>query len=148
MAWAEAVTAISTALIAVILAFAGVALISWVSEVRRLTLELSRLTASLDQDLRPTVQSVRTLVDDASAVVSTVRSEVVGVVETSKGLRRRIDSAADSVEDRLQDLEALLDVVQNEVEDTVLDIAAALRTTRRGGSLIRRMKRALVRRRR
>jgi hypothetical protein len=42
----------------------------------------------------------------------------------------------------------LLGVVQEEVEGTALDIAAALRTTRRGGKLFRRMKRALTSRRR
>ena len=148
MVWAEAVTAISTAIIALILAFTGIALISWMGDVRKLTSELTRLTASLDHDIRPTLQTVRKLTDDASSVVGTVRTEIGAIVKTSRGLRQRVDKTVDSVEERLQDLDALLDVVLTEVEDTALDVAAALRTARRGGSILRRVKRALLGRRR
>ncbi len=148
MAWAEAVTAISTAIIAVILIFTGMALISWMGDVRKLTSDLTRLTGSLDHDIRPTLQTVRKLADDASSVVGIVRTEIGAIVKTSRGLRRRVDETVDSVEERLQDLDALLDVVLGEVEDTALDVAAALRTARRGGSIVRRVKRAVLGRRR
>src|SRR2546422_4388710 len=39
---------------------------------------------------------------------------------------------SDAAEARLQDLDALLDVVQEEVESAVLDVAATLRGVRRG----------------
>src|SRR2546422_3006737 len=45
--------------------------------------------------------------------------------------------AADAAEARLQDLDALLDVVQEEVESAVLDVAATLRGVRRGIALVR-----------
>ena len=40
--------------------------------------------------------------------------------------------------------DALIDVLQYEVEETALDIAAAMRTTRRGTTVLRAMKRAFL----
>jgi len=148
MVWAEAVTAISTALLAVFAAIVGIGFLFAFAEFRRLTPELRRLAETLDRDGRPVMESLRSLVEEAGKAVSTVRKEVDGLADTSRGLRGRVENAAASIEDRLVDLDALLDVVQEEVEGTALDIAAALRTTRRGGKLFRRMKRALISRRR
>jgi len=144
MMWADVVSAICLAVIAV----AAITFILFVRDLRRSVPDLRRLTEQLSQDGKPILSSLRTLVDDAGKAVSVVRSEIDGVAKTSKGLRERVEHAAESVEDRLQDLDALLDVVQEEVEDVALDIAAAMRTTRRGGRLVRMMKRKLLGRRR
>jgi len=136
MVWAEALTAISTAVIALMLAVLCV----------QLVVLLRTLTKTLNQEGKPAIQSFRAMVDDASAVVATVKTEVSGLADTSKTIRKRAERTAASIEDRLRDIEALVDVVQEEVEDTALDVAAALRTTRRGGKLFKRMKRALLRR--
>jgi len=148
MAWAETVTALSTALIAVMLVICGVGLLFFFGELRRLAAELRRLTGILDHDARPALLSIKSMVEDAGQAVTAVKSEVEGFAGTSKGLRDRVERAADAIEDRLLDLGALLDVVQDEVEGTALDIAAALRTTRRGGKLLRKVRRAIAARRR
>ncbi|UCG86859.1 MAG: hypothetical protein JSW71_23685 [Gemmatimonadota bacterium] len=148
MAWAEAVTALSAALIAVMLVICGIGLLFFFGELRRLAAELRRLTGILDHDARPALLSIKTMVEDAGKTVAAVKNEVEGFSGTSRGLRERIERAADAVEDRLLDLDALVDVLQDEVEGTALDIAAALRTTRRGGKLLRRVRRAIAARRR
>jgi hypothetical protein len=148
MVWAEALSAISIAVIALILVGCGVAAIFLLGELRRLTADIRRITGWLDHDARPIVQSTRALVDDAGKTVAAVRGEVEGLADTTRGLRRRVESAAGTIEDRLLDLDALIDVVQDEIEDTALDIAAALRTTRRGGKLFRKVKKKLAGRRR
>ncbi len=53
--------------------------------------------------------------------------------------------AADAAEARLADLDALFEVVQEEVETTALDVAATLRNVRRGLSLLEWGRRALKR---
>jgi len=100
----------------------------------------------LEEEARPTLESARTLVTDSAAVVTTVRDEINALAKTSKNVRERVGDLADGVEDRLQDIEALVDVVYEEVEETALDVAAALRTTRRSISIGRAMKRAFLRR--
>jgi uncharacterized protein YoxC len=148
MMWAEAVTAISVAVIAVFAVIAAIAGTMLMLEIRRAVPDLRKLVDHLDRDTRPLLDSAKTLVDDAGKAVNAVKSEVDQFAKTSRGLRTRVERAVDAAEDRLQDLDALLDVVQEEVEDAALDIAAALRTTRRGGKLVRTMKRKLLGRRR
>ncbi len=84
---------------------------------------------------------------DVRQLVTTIRTEAEGLVGTSQDLRGRIVRAADAAEARLADLDALFEVVQEEVETTALDVAATLRNVRRGLSLLEWGRRALKRRR-
>ena len=137
MQW-EALTAISVAILAA-MSLALVALVAmWLGRVWRL----------LDRDGQPLLQTARSVAEDAGKIVSQLRGEVEQIVATSRDLRTRAGGAAISLEERARDLEAVLDILQDEVEDTALDVAAALRATRRGTSVIRAVKRAFLRRRR
>lgn len=144
MNWAVAVSAISTAAIAVVLLVCGIAWLRWLSELQRLAGSVERLVDVLDRDARPALQSARSLAEDAGKMVAAVRSEVDGFAGAASDVRQRVTRAARAADERIRDLEALLDVVQYEVEETALDVAAALRTTRRGASVLGAMKRAFV----
>src|SRR5690349_22643661 len=85
-------------------------------------------------------------VGDVRQLVGAIRTEADSLVGTSRELRGRIISAADAAEARLAALDALLEVVQEEVETTVLDVAATFRTMRRGLSLLEWGRRTLKRR--
>ncbi|HKW41401.1 MAG TPA: hypothetical protein VJN39_09130 [Gemmatimonadales bacterium] len=84
-------------------------------------------------------------VGDVRQLVGAIRTEAESLVGTSRELRGRIIAAADAAEARLADLDALFEVVQQEVETTVLDVAATLRTMRRGLSLLEWGRRTLKR---
>ncbi len=84
---------------------------------------------------------------DVRQLVATIRAEAEGLVGTSQELRGRILAAADRAAARLNDLDAVIEVVEEEVESTALDVAATLRTVRRGVSLLEWGRRALKRRR-
>jgi methyl-accepting chemotaxis protein len=137
MQW-EALTAISVAILAAMSLMLVALVAMWLGRVRRL----------LDRDGQPLLQAARSVAEDAGKIVSELRDEVEQIVETSRDLRRRAGGAANSLEERARDLEAVLDILQDEVEDTALDVAAALRATRRGTSVIRAVKRAFLRGRR
>jgi len=79
------------------------------------------------------------------ALVATIRAEAEGLAGTSRELRQRIVSAADAAEARLAELDAVFEVVQEEVEATVLDVATTMRTVRRGISLLEWGRRTLKR---
>src|SRR2546426_1305836 len=84
-------------------------------------------------------------VGDVRALVATIRAEAEGLAGTSRELRQRIVSAADAAEARLAELDAVFEVVQEEVEATVLDVATTMRTVRRGISLLEWGRRTLKR---
>jgi hypothetical protein len=148
MEWPAVVTALSTAAIAILLALPAIASFLLFRELRRAVVTLEKFGDTLQKEVVPAVQSARQVAEQATQMAATVRTEVEGITETSRNLRGRVLRAADAAETRLTDLEALLDVLYEEVEDTVLDVASALRTTRRGASVIGAMRRAFRRRRR
>lgn len=84
---------------------------------------------------------------DVRQLVAAIRTEAESLVGTSRQLRERIVRAADAAQNRLADLDALFEVVQGEVESTVLDVAATVRLVRRGLSVVDWGRRALKRRR-
>src|SRR6266705_3972725 len=84
-------------------------------------------------------------VGDVRQLVGTIRTEAESLVGTSRELRQRIVKAADAAQTRLADLDALFEVVQEEVETTVIDVAATVRTVRRGLSLLEWGRRTLNR---
>jgi hypothetical protein len=137
MQW-EALTAISVAILAlmslVLVAMAAI----W----------LGRLTRMVDRDGQPLLQAARAVAEDAGKMVAQLRGEVEQIVATSREVRLRASGDAGSLDERARDLEAVLDILQDEIEETALDVAVALRATRRGTSVIRAVKRAFVRGRR
>jgi len=143
--WTEVLTAISTTIIALAVVAFSVAVIALTRRLTDLSRNVERLLDTMDRDARPALEAVRRTADEASRVAILVRDEAEGIVGTSKTVRGRIERTAASLEDRFIELETLVGLLQNEVEETVLDVAAALRMTRRGSGLLRRIKRALAR---
>ena len=120
--WVAVVTAVSLAIIALAALAVAVA------------------TASAALGMRASLRMLQGLagpaLDDVRQLVGTIRAEVDGLAGTSRDLRARVVKAADAAAARLAELDALVDVVQEEVESAALDIAATLRTVRRGASLL------------
>jgi hypothetical protein len=129
--WAAVVAALSLLVIAVAALVVAVATLTT-------ALGMKALLRSLEQLAGPALSDVRQL-------IGVIRGEAEALAGTSRDLRLRIVRAADAAETRLNDLDALLDVVQDEVEDTALDVAATFRNVRRGLSAWRWGRRALQR---
>ncbi len=74
---------------------------------------------------------------DVRQLIGSIRTEADALVGTSRDVRQRIVRAVDAAEDRLTSLDALAEVVQDELEETALDAAATMRNVRRGLSVWR-----------
>lgn len=86
---------------------------------------------------------------DARATTARIRTEVEGFADLTGETRRKLQSAVLKVEERLTDLDALVEVLQEEAEETALDVAALVRTARRPAALFGAARSAFrVRRRR
>jgi hypothetical protein len=100
---------------------------------------------------RSLLRKVETLagpaLDDVRLLVGTIKTEADALVGTSRDIRRRIVRAVDAADEKLSELQALADVVQEEVEDTVVDAAVAARRLRTGFSLLQWGRKALRKRR-
>ena len=109
---------------------------------------LAKEFAELRREIRPTIETLNRLAAAGNDVGGRVREEALALLDTSRRLRRGLLHGARRVRGRLEDLDALYEVVHNEVEDTALDVAATLRSVRTGASALGRIKRLLFRGRR
>lgn len=119
--WVGVVSALSLAIIALATLVVAVASVASALGIRKFTRVLEQLAG-------PAIRDVREL-------IGSIKGEADALVGTSRDIRQRIVRAADAAEHRLSDLDALVEVVQEEMEDTVVDAAATLRNVRRGLSL-------------
>jgi len=119
--WVGVVSALSLAIIA--LAAIVLAVSSVISVLR-----MHAFVRALEQMAGPAIDDVRQL-------IGAIKGEADALVGTSRDIRERIVRAADAAERRLSDLDALVEVVQEEMEETVVDAAATIRNVRRGVSL-------------
>lgn len=124
--WVGPTIAISLAVIAVV--FAGFAVAA-----------LFALKA-----LQAQVEHQRAMLAEGRELLDTVKTEVGALVRTSRGVRKAVVRGVRRAQDKLTDLETLYDVVYDEVEDTALDAASALRRLRRGGSVLARLRRLVI----
>jgi F0F1-type ATP synthase membrane subunit b/b' len=147
MGWEATVIAISSGIIASFIVLTGFFALLFFRELAGAIKTVERVIKSIDDDARPALRSARDMVDDAHKVVTSFKDEASELAGTSRKVRKKITRAADAIEDRLLDLDALVDVAQVELEDTVLDVAAALRTGRKSATIVRAFKRAITGRR-
>lgn len=142
--WVGPTVAISLAVLA--LSFLGMAIAVAVaaSRVAAQAKKVGALVDGLQDDIASTLKRVRNLTEQAQDVMVLVRHETGAFAQTARRLRRKTVRAADRIEAKLQDLETLYDVVHDEIEDTALDVAAGLRSLRRGNGMLGRVRRMLV----
>jgi exonuclease VII small subunit len=106
--------------------------------------KVSALVDGLQDDAVRALKGIHSLTDQAQEVMVLVRHEAGAFAQTAQRLRRKTVRAVDRIEAKLQDLETLYDVVHDEIESGALDLAAALRSLRRGNGVLRRVRRMLV----
>jgi hypothetical protein len=142
--WVGPTAAISLAIIALAFIIIALAVLRTLTAVRGEVKHAGRLIGGMQDDIRSTIKTVRSLSEQGQELVMMVRHEAGAFAQTSRRLRRKVVRGMDRVEQRLEDLDTLYTVVHEEVEDSALDVAAALRSFRRGDGMIGRVRRMLV----
>jgi hypothetical protein len=142
--WVGPTVAISLALMAVsILAAAGV-LIYTALRITGETRKISTMIQGHQEDVAQALAGARRITDQGQDLLVLVRQEIGAFTQTSRRIRRKLVRGVDNIEAKLADLETLYDLVHDEVEDTALDVAAALRTSREGNGMLGRVRRMIV----
>jgi uncharacterized protein YoxC len=142
--WVGPTVAISLAVLA--LSFLGLSLAVAIVAFRvaEQAKKVGALVEGLQDDIARTLKGVRNLTEQAQEVMVLVRHETGAFAQTGRRLRRKTVRAVDRIEAKLLDLETLYDVVHDEIEGSALDLAAALRSLRRGNGMLGRVRRILV----
>jgi uncharacterized protein YoxC len=107
--------------------------------------KLSKEVGELRSDFQPALHSVRHMAEEAQGLASRLNVEANEVIRTSSEIRHDVRRGVERVRERLEDLDALAEVMQEELEDTALDVAARVRSVRTGVGVIGRIRRLLGR---
>ncbi len=142
--WVGPTIAISLAVIALSIVAAAVAAAIAVLRLSGQARKIAEVVDGLQDDVAQAVKAARQLTEQAQDLMVLVRNEAGAYAQTGRRLRRKVVRGADRIESRLADLDSLYNVVHDEVEDTALDVAAALRSVRRGNGMLGRVRRLLV----
>jgi hypothetical protein len=143
-AWVGPTVAISLAIIA--LCVLGMAVVAAVAALR-VSGEVKKIgvvVRGLQDDAGQALKAVRRLTEQGQDLMVVVRNEAGAFAQTSRRVRRKVTRGVDRVEEKLADLETLYDLVHGEVEDAALDVAATLRSVRRGNGVLGRVRRLIV----
>ncbi len=95
----------------------------------------SRINDLLDRvygDISPIMRHASTVADNLNYVTTSLRADVQQVSQTVSSANQRVLLAARLAEQRLEQFNALLKVVQDEAEDTFVSAASAMRGMRAG----------------
>lgn len=134
---------VAIALVVIALAFAAIGV-----AVTLLARTAIREVRELREEVAPAISAVRRITDAGADLSGDIKQEVQEYLATSRAVRRDLERGVYEVKSRLADLDALYEVVHEEVEDTALDVAARVRAVRNGAGMVSRIRRWLVRGRR
>jgi hypothetical protein len=101
-----------------------------------LMVQLRNLLAALQQQMQPVADRARVAAENVEYISTVVREDVQKVHSSVAGLSDRLKEASGRMEERVEEFNALMDVVQDEAESVLLDTAAAVRGVRAGARTI------------
>lgn len=146
--WVGPTIAISLLIIALCVLGVVVGMLIAAREVAQKSSSLADELAELRAELGPALRALNRLGEEGAEVATLAKEEVRAMVETTRRLRYDVERGAKQARRRLADFDALLEVVQEEVEETALDVTTALHTARTGRGMIGQLRRLVVPRRR
>jgi len=114
---------------ALVAAFAVVVLLL---QLRRLGIQIERMGRELNGKVDPVVEKSRTVAANLEFISASVRTDVEQVTGSVRKLSERLEQASNHMEARIDEFNALMEVVQGEAETTFLDTASTVRGVKAG----------------
>jgi methyl-accepting chemotaxis protein len=102
----------------------------------RMNRMVSRLTAMAQQSLGPVSDRARGISDNVEFITQSLRTDVAKLNGSVEALTERLHQASERMEERIEEFNALMEVVQDEAEEIFLDTASTVRGVREGARSI------------
>lgn len=105
---------------------------------------LAREVGELRRELAPALQALASMGKDGAEIADMAKEEVREIVYSARRLRKDVEKGLTRTRRRLADFEAVVDVVQDEFEETALDVTSALHTVRTGSGMLGQLRRLII----
>jgi uncharacterized protein YoxC len=94
--------------------------------------KVSEMLDKVYGDINPLMRHASAIADNVDYISTAIRVDVQQVSQTVAAVNQRLQQAASSAEDRIKQLNALLDVVQEEAESAFVTTASTIRGVQTG----------------
>jgi hypothetical protein len=135
--WVDTLSGVAQIVIALALLLLGALAIGSALAARRAYVKALRQLEKLRIDLDPLLKGANRVGENVARITATAREEAERVQKGLAAAQARVEAAADAAETRVGELNALLDVVQEEAEELFIGTAATLRGARAGALAFR-----------
>ena len=135
--WAATMADVATIVIAVALVVAAFVLIPSAFSAGRIYRRINGLVDRLHDDTTPILLHLRDITNNLNYISASLREDVDGLKGTIQSSQARLLRASEMAEQRINDFNALLGVVQQEAETLFIDTASTIRGVRAGTSTLR-----------
>ncbi len=113
----------------------AIALVGVLLQWRRTIVEVR---GAVRQNLGPVSDRARSISDNVQFVTQVLRTDVERLNASVKSLTARLQQASARMEERIEEFNALMEVVQSEAEEVFLDTASTVRGVREGARTMAR----------
>jgi uncharacterized protein YoxC len=135
--WFDTVSGVASILISLALLALCVGLIPAARNFRKSYQKVNDLLDKVYGDVNPIMRHASTIADNVNYVTTAIRVDVQQVNQTIATANERLQEAVRLTERRLNEFNALLDVVQREAEGAFVSTAATVRGARVGAATFR-----------
>ena len=136
--WFETVTGAASGVMTLTLLALTIALVPAAWNFRKSHKKVSDLLDRVYGDINPIVRHLSTIADNVDYITTSIRVDVQQVNQTIAAANQRLNHAVALAEQRLNEFNALIQVVQQEAEDTFVSTASTVRGVREGAATFRR----------
>jgi len=128
----EKITSVASGLMTIALLVLAVGLVPAAWNFRKTYKKVNELIDRVYGDVAPLVRSASVVTEDTREIIAIVKGDVRQVQQTVAAANARLLKAVKEAEARLDEFNALIEVVQDEAENAFVDTASTVHGVRRG----------------
>ena len=128
----EKVTSAASGVMTITVIVLTVALVPAAWNFRKSYKKISDMLDKIYGDVNPLMRHASAIADNVDYITTSIRVDVQQVSQTVAAVNQRLQQAVSTAEDRIKQLNALLDVVQEEAESAFITTASTIRGVRTG----------------
>ena len=128
----EKITSIASGVMTITVIILTVALVPAAWNFRKSYKKTSDMLDKIYGDVNPLMRHASAIADNVDYITTSIRVDVQQVSQTVAAVTQRLQDAVSGAEDRMKQLNALLDVVQEEAESAFVTTASTIRGVQTG----------------
>jgi uncharacterized protein YoxC len=128
----EKITSIASGVMTITVIILTVALVPAAWNFRKSYKKISDMLDKVYGDVNPLMRHASAIADNVDYITTSIRVDVQQVSQTVAAVNQRLQDALAGAEDRMKQLNALLDVVQEEAESAFVTTASTIRGVQTG----------------